>query len=120
MTVAVLDTTVNHLPEVLEYEYFPEVAGSKQSAQYQYLLAGCTCLAGDQFGQVGFDRPLSVGSFITMTDCGAYTYARANTFNGVGLPNVYWRDAHDELRLIRKAEYEDFSAKAGAIASVDF
>ena len=55
-----------------------------------------------------------------MTDCGAYTYARANTFNGVGLPNVYWRDAHDELRLIRKAEYEDFSAKAGAIASVDF
>ena len=51
-TVAVLDTTVNHMPEVFEYGFQPDVVGHDDDAPHEYLLAGCTCLAGDLFGDL--------------------------------------------------------------------
>ena len=44
--VAVLDTTVNHMPEVLEYGFEPDVCGHDEEGEVEYLLAGSTCLAG--------------------------------------------------------------------------
>jgi len=99
-SIAVLDTTVNHMPEVLEYEFTPEIEGATEHGEYAYYLAGCTCLAGDQFGEVKFSKPLSIGSVITFPNSGAYTLSRANTFNGVSLPNVYRRSPSGKLRLM--------------------
>ena len=118
VTIAVLDTTVNHMPEVLEYEFTPSVQGANEDGMYKYLLAGCTCLAGDQFGIVGFDQPLSIGSFVTFDNCGAYTFSRANTFNGVDLPSIYCQSVDGELKLIRRHEYADFANRAGAASHV--
>ena len=87
--VAVLDTTVNHMPEVFEYQFRPEVLGHSDAGPHEYVLAGMSCLAGDVFGEYHFDEPLRVGSRVVFTDAGAYTIVKANTFNGIPLPTAY-------------------------------
>ena len=87
--VAVLDTTVNHMPEVFEYQYRPDVLGHNDAGAHQYVLAGMSCLAGDIFGDYRFDAPLDIGSRIIFSNAGAYTIVKANTFNGIPLPTVY-------------------------------
>ena len=87
--VAVLDTTVNHMPEVFEYQFRPEVLGHSDAGAHEYILAGMSCLAGDVFGEYRFNEPLRVGSRVVFTDAGAYTIVKANTFNGIPLPTVY-------------------------------
>jgi Diaminopimelate decarboxylase len=53
-TVAVLDTTVNHLPEVFEYQYKPVVMQEYRNGEYEYQLVGASCLSGDLFGDLLF------------------------------------------------------------------
>lgn len=87
--VAVLDTSVNHLPEVLEFGYQPDVKGTTASGRYEYLLVGSTCLAGDSFGTYRFATPLSIGTTVTFTEAGAYAQAKSHRFNGINLPSVW-------------------------------
>ncbi len=87
--VAVLDTAVNHMPEVFEYQYRHEVLGHDDAGPHEYVLAGMSCLAGDIFGEYRFDEPLQVGSRVVFTNAGAYTIVKASTFNGIPLPAVY-------------------------------
>ena len=59
--IAVLDTTVNHMPEVLEFDYQPDVVSQTDDGPFEYTLAGATCLAGDIFGTYKFSEALEVG-----------------------------------------------------------
>lgn len=88
-TIAILDTAVNHLPEVLEFGYEPDLLEHRRGGAHSYLLAGCSCLAGDLFGEYSFDSPLSVGSRVTFANVGAYSLVKAHRFNGIELPSVY-------------------------------
>jgi len=117
-TVAVLDTTVNHMPEVFEYQFIPDILGHVEGAKYEYLLAGCTCLAGDQFGFSNFDKQLEIGSQVVFLNAGAYTMSRANTFNGVGLPSIYRKTVNGELILEREFTYEDYAQRIGGKSHV--
>ena len=87
--VAVLDTTVNHMPEVFEYQFRPDVLGHSDAGAYEYVLAGMSCLAGDVFGEYHFEEPLRIGSHVVFSNAGAYTIVKANTFNGIPLPSIY-------------------------------
>lgn len=87
-TNAILDTTVNHMPEVFEYQFRPDVMGAGGGV-HEYVLAGASCLAGDVFGEYRFEHPLAVGSRIVFENAGAYTVVKANTFNGIPLPSVF-------------------------------
>jgi carboxynorspermidine decarboxylase len=104
--VAVLDTSVNHLPEVFEYQFEPDVAEHEDGAPHEYILAGCSCLAGDVFGTYAFDEPLDIGSRITFTNVGAYTLVKAHTFNGIPLPSIYMLDERGELALIGGSTFD--------------
>ncbi|MCH8343164.1 MAG: hypothetical protein IH983_04165 [Planctomycetes bacterium] len=115
-TVAVLDTTVNHLPEVFEYQYEPDVAGHVDDGPHKYILAGCSCLAGDVFGDYAFEEPLEIGSRITFENAGAYSLVKANMFNGINLPSIYIQREDGELELIREFTYEDYLARCGGEA----
>jgi len=117
-TVVILDTTVNHMPEVFEYQYRPDVVGDVAEGQYGYMLAGCTCLAGDVFGEYAFDEPLEVGSRVVFSSAGAYTMVKAHMFNGVNLPTVYALTEAGELVLKKRFTYEDFASRCGAHAHV--
>ena len=48
--VIVLDATVNHMPEVFEFSYRPDVVGQVEDGPFEYIIVGSTCLAGDVFG----------------------------------------------------------------------
>ncbi|UCB57020.1 MAG: hypothetical protein JSV30_00015 [Candidatus Omnitrophota bacterium] len=111
--IAVLDTSVNHMPEVFEYQVRPEIAQESTGGKYKYILAGATCLAGDVFGEYQFARPLAVGSKIIFKTMGAYTLVKAHMFNGVNLPAIYAYTQKEKLELEKQFEYEDFLIKCG-------
>ena len=112
-TVAVLDTTVNHMPEVFEYGFQPDVVGHDDDAPHEYLLAGCTCLAGDLFGTYRFPEPLGVGDKVVFSNAGSYTLVKAHTFNGVALPSVYGLTTGGELVLQSSPSYGEYAARCG-------
>ena len=111
--VAVLDTSVNHLPEIFEYQRRPDVMTENQQGTFQYRLAGCSCLSGDIFGDYRFSEPLSVGSQIRFRNVGAYMYVKASYFNGINLPNVYLIDKAGDMSLIKSSSYDDYKRQLG-------
>ena len=113
LRIAVLDTAVNHMPEVFEFQFEPDVLGHVAGGLHDYLLAGCTCLAGDIFGEYAFETPLNVGSRVRFLNMGAYTIAKAHRFNGVGLPSIYLRRRDGSLKLIREDSFEAFAQLSG-------
>lgn len=110
-TVAVLDTSVNHMPQVYEYQYRPDVSNATEYGAHGYILGGATCLAGDLFGEYNFDAPLEVGSKVVFEFMGAYTMVKAHMFNGVNLPDVYALDGEGELVLKKRHTYRDYVSK---------
>ena len=117
-TLAVLDTSVNHQPEVFEYGRVPPVREHDAAGSHRYLLVGGTCLAGDLFGEYAFTRPLEIGSRITFQGVGAYSLAKAHRFNGHSLPNVYLRDSDGRLHLVVQDDYEDYARLWGRAEAV--
>lgn len=109
--VAILDTTVNHLPEVFEYQYKPEIVQENSEGGYEYRLAGCSCLSGDMFGDYRFEQVLSIGSRVIFKNVGAYMFVKANTFNGINLPAVIILKSDEALVLQKEFSYADFRGK---------
>ena len=110
-TIAVLDTTVNHLPEVFEYQYQPFVMQECQDGAHNYRLAGASCLSGDLFGDYCFADKLQTGNRIIFTKVGAYMLAKANMFNGINLPAIYSLNSNNELQLQKKYDYSHYRNK---------
>jgi len=106
-TVVILDTSINHHPEVFEYQRQPTLAEHTPGGAHAAILAGCTCLAGDLFGEYRFDRPLAVGDKVVFTQVGAYSLIKANRFNGCDLPDIYMADSGG-LECAKQFGYEDF------------
>jgi carboxynorspermidine decarboxylase len=113
-SVAVLDTTVNHAPEIFEYQFEPDVWDHDDDGEYEYLLAGSTCLAGDVMGEYAFAAPLRVGSRVVLTNLGAYSLVKAHMFNGINLPTLYSVTSEDRLVERRRFTYHDFISRTGA------
>jgi len=111
--IAVLDTSVNHMPEVFEYQYKPSVMQESKRGKYKYLLAGSTCLAGDLFGMYSFKEPIRIGSQIIFKNMGAYTLVKANMFNGLNLPNIYSYSQDGCISLKKQFSYQEFIMKCG-------
>ena len=109
--IAVLDTSVNHLPEVFEYQYRPHILQETPEGQYEYRLAGCSCLSGDLFGDYRFDQALKIGSRITFKNVGAYMLVKANMFNGINLPTVNILKSDETLVMEKEFSYDDFRKK---------
>ncbi|GAB6140790.1 hypothetical protein JCM14076_15190 [Methylosoma difficile] len=105
--IAVLDTSVNHQPEVFEYGFQPELHEHRDKGPYAVILAGGTCLAGDLFGEYRFNAPLKIGDKLVFKKVGAYSLVKASRFNGFNLPDIYAYEA-GLLCQIKHYSYEDF------------
>ncbi len=110
-TIAVLDTTLNHMQEVLVYGFKPHVIEANKDGTHIYTLAGATCLAGDLFGAYRFRRPLAIGDRITFGKVGAYTHGQSHWFNGVNLPAIYSLNSAGTLTLERAFTFDDFKQR---------
>jgi len=106
-TIVILDTSINHNPEVFEYQRQPELHEHEPDGQYAAILAGCTCLAGDVFGQYRFKEPLEVGDKVVFKNVGAYTLIKANRFNGYNLPDIYLSNSL-RVKKLKHYDYQDY------------
>ena len=116
MDIAILDTSAAcHMPDVLEMPYRPPVlsSGMPGEKEHTYRLAGPTCLAGDVIGDYSFDHPLAEGKQVVFGDMALYTMVKTNTFNGMILPSIVWRNRDGEEILIKEFGYEDFKGRLG-------
>lgn len=105
--VAVLDTSVNHHPEVFEYQLQPQLCEHIVDGTVSVILAGSTCLAGDLFGEYRFNRMLQIGDKLIFKEVGAYTLVKANRFNGYNLPDIYsWNNG--KLAVLKQYSYDDY------------
>ena len=112
--VLILDASAAcHMPDVLEMPYRPPLhgAGLPGEKPYTFRLAARTCLAGDVIGDYSFDAPPQVGDRLVFGDMAIYTMVKNNTFNGMPLPDIAWRDAEGGCRVIRRFGYEDFKTR---------
>ena len=112
--VLILDASAAcHMPDVLEMPYRPPLHGAGLPGEKPYTcrLAARTCLAGDVIGDYSFDAPPQVGDRLVFGDMAIYTMVKNNTFNGMPLPDIAWRDAEGGCRLIRRFGYEDFKTR---------
>ncbi|MCY4232446.1 MAG: carboxynorspermidine decarboxylase [Bacteroidetes bacterium] len=106
--IAILDSSVNHLPEVFEYQYEPDVCGDHCTNKYEYILAGSSCLAGDVFGVYRFEGKLAIGSRVIFEKVGSYSLVKAHTFNGINLPDVYCLEDDIELKRVKSFTLEHY------------
>lgn len=112
--IAILDTSAAcHMPDVLEMPYRPPVKDSGQPNEkaYTYRLGGPTCLAGDVIGDYSFDKPLAAGELVIFEDMALYTMVKTNTFNGMPLPGIAYRNTAGEITIVRTFGYEDFQMR---------
>jgi carboxynorspermidine decarboxylase len=106
-TVLVLDTSVNHLPEVFEYQIKPLLLEEGLQSENAAILAGSSCLAGDVFGEYRFNKIPAVGDKLLFAGVGAYSLIKASRFNGYALPAIYfWRNGLAELH--KADDYADY------------
>ena len=111
MDIAILDTSAAcHVPDVLEMPYRPPLwqSGEPGEKAHTYRLGGPTCLAGDIIGDYSFDQPLQEGDRLVFEDMALYTMVKTNTFNGMPLPAILWRDEQGQGWLVKEFGYEDF------------
>lgn len=106
-TIAILDTSINHHPQVFEYQRQPDLFEHDPKGCYPTLLAGSTCLAGDILGEYRFNQPLLVGDKVVFTRVGAYSLVKANRFNGYNLPDIYFANG-GQIRQIKHHSYQDY------------
>ena len=114
MDIAILDTSAAcHMPDVLEMPYRPPLrdAGQPGEKAHTFRLGGPTCLAGDVIGDYSFDVPLREGDRLVFEDMALYTMVKTNTFNGMALPSIVWRDKNGNRFLVRRFGYEDFKER---------
>lgn len=106
-TVVILDTSVNHHPEVFEYQLRPTLLEEAESGPHGVILAGSSCLAGDLFGEYRFNRVPEIGERLVFCNVGAYTLIKANRFNGYNLPDIY-RIREGQSSLLKRYAYDDY------------
>lgn len=106
-SIAILDTSVNHQPEVFEYGFQPELHEHDPNGRFNVTLAGSTCLAGDLFGEYRFKEPLMIGDKVVFKKIGAYSLVKANRFNGFNLPDIYWQQS-GQLTQLKHYSYQDY------------
>jgi carboxynorspermidine decarboxylase len=106
--VAIVDASVEaHMLDHLIYGTTPALA-HPPAGEYQVMVAGRTCLAGDSFGIHSVDRRLAVGDQVRMADAAGYTMVKKNWFNGVRMPSIVVRRSDGSAEVVREFTYDDF------------
>lgn len=122
---AILDCSAAcHMPDVIEMPYMPPLFGAAEGSGIRdqgsgddnsnvYRLGGPTCLSGDVIGDYEFDHALQIGELVLFGDLAIYSTCKNNTFNGMPLPNIWYRRADGSLEQLTDFGYRDFKYRLG-------
>ena len=105
--IAVLDTSINHNPEVFEYQRKPLMMEESREGE-TCLLVGSSCLAGDIFGEYTFNKIPKIGDRLTFSNVGAYSLTKANRFNGYNFPDIYAFGQDKKITLLKQYSYKNY------------
>jgi carboxynorspermidine decarboxylase len=108
--IAIVDAAVEtHLPDHLIYRTSPRLVDA-ETGSHRVVVAGRTCLAGDEFGTYDLAAPLRVGDRVRFADAAGYTMVKTNWFNGIPMPAIAVRRLDGTVELVREFTYDDFVA----------
>ncbi len=122
---AILDCSAAcHMPDVIEMPYMPPLFGAAEGSGIRdpgsgddnsnvYRLGGPSCLSGDVIGDYEFDHALQIGELVLFGDLAIYSTCKNNTFNGMPLPNIWYRRADGSLEQLTDFGYRDFKYRLG-------
>ena len=122
---AILDCSAAcHMPDVIEMPYMPPLYGAAEGSAIRdpgsgddnsnvYRLGGPSCLSGDVIGDYEFDHALQIGELLLFGDLAIYSTCKNNTFNGMPLPNIWYRRADGSLEQLTDFGYRDFKYRLG-------
>jgi carboxynorspermidine decarboxylase len=120
---AILDCSAAcHMPDVIEMPYMPPLYGAAEGSgddnSNVYRLGGPSCLSGDVIGDYEFDHALQIGELVLFGDLAIYSTCKNNTFNGMPLPNIWYRRADGSLEQLTDFGYRDFKYRLGRAAGI--
>ncbi len=105
--LAVVDSSIEaHMLDLLIYRQSARMVPCE--GDYEYMVCGKSCLAGDIFGEFKFDRQLQVGDRLSFIDAAGYTMVKKNWFNGVKMPSIAVRQLDGSVELVREFGFDDF------------
>ena len=110
----ILDASATcHMPDVLEMPYRPPLRDGFEAGEkaHTYRLSSNTCLTGDVIGDYSFENPVEIGDLLYFEDMAIYSFVKNNTFNGIGLPSLYFMKEDGDCQLIKAFGYEDFKGR---------
>lgn len=106
--IVVLDTSVNHNPEVFEYQRQPDLLEADNHGEHSCILVGSSCLAGDIFGEYKFETMPRIGDRLVFSNVGAYSLIKANRFNGYNLPDIYSVNRQQKTTVLKQWRYQNY------------
>ncbi len=105
--IAIVDASIEpHMLDLLIYRESATFCNEKGDFQYQ--IAGRSCLAGDIFGIGKFSKSLEVGDRIRICNAAGYTMVKKNWFNGVRMPAIAVKRLNGKTELIKEFNYNDY------------
>jgi carboxynorspermidine decarboxylase len=106
VSIAIIDaSTEAHMLDLLTYRVPAKI---KTSGKYRYMIAGRSCLAGDEFGIHTFPSKLKVGDIIRIDNAAGYSMVKMNWFNGLQMPSIVVERLNGTIEPVRVFIYEDF------------
>ncbi|TEW56127.1 carboxynorspermidine decarboxylase [Psychromonas sp. RZ22] len=112
-TAIVDSATEAHRLDTLIYNEPASVKEANEGAEHNYIIGSCSCLAGDQFCETQFDKPLEIGQKLHLVDSAGYTMVKLNWFNGLKMPSIYFEKVDGSIEVLNEFGYEDFKATLG-------
>jgi carboxynorspermidine decarboxylase len=112
-TAIVDSATEAHRLDTLIYNEPASVLEATEDGQFPYVIGSCSCLAGDQFCETQFAKPLEIGQKLHLLDSAGYTMVKLNWFNGLKMPSIYYQRANGDIEMLNEFSYQDFKASLG-------
>ncbi|MDP8098313.1 carboxynorspermidine decarboxylase [Pasteurella atlantica] len=107
----IVDSSIEaHLLDLLIYRSEARLTEDEFYGQgdYQYLVCGKSCLAGDIFGEYKFEKPLQIGDRLSFCDTAGYSMVKKNWFNGVNMPSIAIKELDGTVKLVKQFGYQDY------------
>lgn len=108
--VIVDSSAICHMPDAVFNNWYHDILNADEPNvyPYNYQIAGCSCYAGDIFGDYSFKEPIRIGQKIVFMDTGSYTMVKNNFFNGINFPSIATYRKTEGIKQIKSYNYELF------------
>lgn len=103
-------SAICNLPDIVNSPYRCKIynADFPNKKPYSYRICGCTCYAGDIFGDYSFDQPLEIGTKLVFLDTASYSMVKNNYFNGINPPSYILYEHPDRFEVVKEYGYNTF------------